>query len=41
MRRTVIVALLTLAWMIGPVIRVTGEPAPPQPVVDAPRGAHT
>lgn len=29
MRRTVIVALLTLAWMIGPVVRVADEPAPP------------
>lgn len=34
MRRTVIVAVFVAAWMIGPVVRVQGEPVPtpaPQP----------
>ena len=39
MRRAVLLVLFTLAWTVGPVVRVADEPAP-QPVVDAPRGAH-
>lgn len=38
MYRVVIVALLTLAWMIGPVVRIpdTAEPAPaPEPTATA------
>lgn len=38
MYRVVIIALLTLAWMIGPVARIpnTAEPAPaPAPIVTA------
>lgn len=40
MRRTVITALFVLAWMVGPVARIADEPAPSQPVVNAPRGAQ-
>lgn len=40
MRRTVIVALFVLAWMVGPVAHIADEHAAPQPAVDAPRGAH-
>mgnify|MGYP001591431656 FL=1 len=40
MRRTVIVALFVLAWMVGPVAYIADEPAAPQPVLDAPHGAH-
>jgi hypothetical protein len=29
MRRTVAVALLTVAWLIGPVIRIQDGPLPP------------
>lgn len=29
MRRTVIVAMLVAAWMIGPVVRVQDAPLPP------------
>ena len=31
MRRAVIVALFTLAWMIGPVARIEDAPLPPAP----------
>jgi hypothetical protein len=31
MRRTVIVTLLTLAWMICPIIRIQDGPVPPPP----------
>jgi hypothetical protein len=31
MRRTVAVALLTLAWLIGPVIRIQDGPLSPPP----------
>jgi hypothetical protein len=40
MRRTVIVVLFVLAWMVGPVAHIADEPVAPQPAVDAPRGAH-
>ena len=31
MHRAVIVTLFTLAWLIGPVVRVEGTPPPPAP----------
>jgi hypothetical protein len=40
MRRAVITVLFVLAWMVGPVARIADEPVAPQPVLDAPRGAH-
>ncbi|MCX4816741.1 hypothetical protein OG601_47335 [Streptomyces sp. NBC_01239] len=40
MRRSVIVALFVLAWMIGPVVTIQDGPVPPQPATYAPRGAH-
>jgi len=40
MRRTVIVVLFVLAWMVGPVVHIHDGPVAPQPAVDAPRGAH-
>lgn len=31
MRKAVIVTLFTLAWMIGPVVRIEDAPLPPAP----------
>jgi hypothetical protein len=40
MRRTVIVVLFVLAWMVDPAAHIADEPAAPQPAVDAPHGAR-